>query len=197
MSALDLQTRLKSLSENLRTTSQSISRLSKLSSSASSPPQLNPAQIRLELSTEIHQSFKELEEDYELLKQEAEDFTVTSSWSSGARRSTSEKDAERAHIATQVERLAEDLKLYFWTFLFLSLGSYLLPLKSCFSDYSAARDLSFGKHNSPLRERKTQQEVKNGKSYLRVRRKAQRHARHTSVEAAQREKNPSRKTSYF
>ena len=110
MSALDINTRLKSLSEANRGVSQLISRLSNLSSTPDSQPDEN--QVRIELSTEIHQTFKELEEDFELVKQEAEDYTTTGSWSSGARRNNFERDKERVAIAAQVERLGEDLKLY-------------------------------------------------------------------------------------
>ena len=109
MSALDINTRLKSLSEANRSISQLISRLSKLSPSPD--PQTEESQDRVELSADIHQSFKELEEEFELVKQEAEDITTAGSWSSGARRSNSEKDKERVAVATQVERLGEDLKL--------------------------------------------------------------------------------------
>ena len=109
MSALDINVRLKSLSEANRNISQLISRLSKLSSS--SDPQTDDSQVRIELSAEIHQSFKELEEEFELVKQEAEDITTTGSWSSGARRSNAERDKERVAVATQVERLGEELKL--------------------------------------------------------------------------------------
>ena len=108
MSALDINSRLKSLSEANRGVSQLISRLAKISSPDS---QTDENQVRIELSAEIHQTFKELEEDFELIKQEAEDYTTTGSWSSGARRSNSERDKERVAIATQVERVGEDLKL--------------------------------------------------------------------------------------
>ena len=117
MSALELSTRLKSLSEANRSISQLVSRLSKLSTpdpQTTTSTQLpeNESQVRADLSAEIHQSLKDLEEDFELARQEAEDLTTTGSWSSGARKSNSERDRERVAVATQVERLGEELKLY-------------------------------------------------------------------------------------
>ena len=65
----------------------------------------------MELSAEIHQSLKEQEEDFELLRQEVEDQTNTSSWSSSARRRDSGKNSQRRDLAAQVTRLSEDLKM--------------------------------------------------------------------------------------
>lgn len=113
MSTLDINARLESLSETRRGISQLISRLSKLSTSPN--PQTDENQVRVELSAEIHQSFRELEEEFELVKQEAEDITSVGSWRSGARKSNAERDRERVAIVTQVERLGEDLKLYYFT----------------------------------------------------------------------------------
>lgn len=117
MSALEINTRLKALSEANRNISQLVARLSKLSTPDSQNKDLaslaeNESQVRADLSTEIHQGLKELEEDFELARQEAEDLYLSSNWNAGARRSTTEKDRERITIATQVERLGEELKLY-------------------------------------------------------------------------------------
>ena len=62
----------------------------------------------MELSAEIHQSLKEAEEEFEIIKQEVED--VTSSAFTGRRRD-SEKDRERLSLVANVGRLGEDLKL--------------------------------------------------------------------------------------
>jgi protein transport protein SEC20 len=113
MTAQELQTRLKSHFEALRETSVLISRLSKLSvqSGRNSPHSSEETESRVELSAGIHQSLKEQEEEYELIRQEVEDFTSGGTWGSGARRRDSEKDQDRITLVTQVERLDEDLKL--------------------------------------------------------------------------------------
>lgn len=112
MTTQELSSRLKSLSEAHRETIQLINRLSKFPSSPGSSP-ANPADgdARVELSAEIHQSLKEQEEDYELLKQEVEDITSGGVWGSGTRRGDSEKDKERVALVSQVERLGGDLKV--------------------------------------------------------------------------------------
>ena len=112
MTTLELQSRLKSLFEAHREAAALISRLSKLGGPASTgSPHPDDSESRVELSAEIHQSLKEQEEEYELLKQEVEDYTSGGSWGSGARRRDSEKDRDRIGGVTQVERLGEDLKL--------------------------------------------------------------------------------------
>ncbi|MCJ1393501.1 hypothetical protein MMC18_006376 [Xylographa bjoerkii] len=112
MTTQELNSRLKSLSEALREASSLIIKLSKLSApSNNSSPHPDQAEGRVELSAEIHQSLKEQEEDYELLKQEVQDLESGGSWASGARRRDSEKDKERITLLTQLERLGEDLKL--------------------------------------------------------------------------------------
>ena len=112
MTTQELQSRLKSLFEAHREASALINRLSKLPAHlGSSSPQFDNGESRVELSAEIHQSLKEQEEEYELLKQEIEDYTTVGGWGSSARRRDSEKDRDRITIVTQVERLGEDLKL--------------------------------------------------------------------------------------
>ena len=64
--------------------------------------------VRVELSAEIHESLKQLEEELELVKQEVEELTAGTV--SSARRRDSEKDRERSRLAVQVARLGEDLK---------------------------------------------------------------------------------------
>ena len=112
MTIRELGSRLKTLSEVHRETSQLIARLSKLPLQPGSTS-LTPdnADARVELSSDIHQRLKEEDEELELLKQEAEDITSGSSWGSTARRRDSEKDRERIGLVSQVERLGEDLKL--------------------------------------------------------------------------------------
>ena len=112
MSTQALNARLIPLFESLKQTQQLITQLSKSpaqpGSSSSNPDE---GDARLELGAEIHQSLKEQEEDFELLRQEVEDQTNTSSWSSSARRRDSAKDGERTDLAAQVTRLGEDLKM--------------------------------------------------------------------------------------
>ena len=110
MTTQSLTARLKSLSDSARGTSQLILRLAKLAPSPDSQD-LNESEVRLELGSEIHASLKELEEEFELVKQEAEDVTGSATWGSGARRFDSEKERERVAVVTHVERLGEDLRL--------------------------------------------------------------------------------------
>ena len=127
MTTQELNSRLKSLSEALREASSLITKLSKLSApSNSSSPHPGEAESRVELSAEVHQSLKEQEEDYDLLKQEVEDLDSGGSWASGARRRESEKDRERITLLTQLERLGEDLKL--WVDSLLSSNLLLIDL---------------------------------------------------------------------
>jgi protein transport protein SEC20 len=72
----------------------------------------------LELSAEIHESLKGLEEELELLRLEAEDFVNGGATASGrdtARRRDSTRDgnreSERSRVAVLLARLTEDLKL--------------------------------------------------------------------------------------
>ena len=112
MTPQELSSSLKSLSEAHREASTLITRLSKLSSTPdTNPSQADETDNRVELSTEIHQSLKEQEEELEILRQEVEDLTSSGHWVAGARRQDSEKDRERLTLITQVERLDEDLKL--------------------------------------------------------------------------------------
>jgi len=103
--------RLTSLFDAHRQTLHLIARLSKLPIQPGSSS-LNPGDgdARVELSAEIHQNLKEQEEELELLRQEVEDLTSTSSWG-GSRRRDSQKESERAGFAAQVVRLGDDLKL--------------------------------------------------------------------------------------
>lgn len=66
----------------------------------------------MELSAEIHQSLKEQEDDFDLLRQEVEDQTNSVDWSSSAGPRGSGRDRERTDLASQITRLGEDLKLY-------------------------------------------------------------------------------------
>ena len=113
MTTQALTTRLTPLFESLKQTQQLITRLSKLPAQPGScPSSPDEGDARVELGAEIHQSLKEQEEDFELLRQEVEDQTNTSGWSSSARRRDSAKDGQRTDLAAQITRLGEDLKMY-------------------------------------------------------------------------------------
>ncbi len=112
MTTSSLSTRLTSLFEAHRQTLHLIARLSKLPiQPGSSSLDSEDGDARLELSAEIHQNLKDQEEELELLRQEVEDLTSTSSWSASRRRD-SEKDRERLALEAQVARLGEDLRMY-------------------------------------------------------------------------------------
>lgn len=112
MSVQNLSARLQPLHDAHKQTVHLIHRLSKISAtpgSSSLDPEAGDA--RLELSTEIHQSLKEQEEEYELIRQEVEDQINTASWTSAARRRDSAKERERTDLAAEVARLGENQKL--------------------------------------------------------------------------------------
>lgn len=112
MSTQALNARLTTLFESLKQTQQLITRLSKFPAQpGSTSSKVDEGDARVELGAEIHQSLKEQEEEFELLRQEVEDQTNTSSWSSSARRRDSAKDSQRTDLAAQITRLGEDLKM--------------------------------------------------------------------------------------
>ena len=63
--------------------------------------------VRVELVQDIYESLKQDEESLELLRQDVEDLVTNTSRPS---RGDSEKGRERAQLAAQVAKLAEDLK---------------------------------------------------------------------------------------
>ena len=141
MSTLNLHARLKSLSDALRAVSSLIARLARLASSpgtATPQQQSDDSPERTELAAEIQASLKELEQEFELVRQDAEDVAAsgtTLSWGTGSsqhRRRDSEKDRERVAIATQVERVGEDLKLY-------ALFRNFPTLRSCYAAVGRSR----------------------------------------------------------
>ncbi|KAL8674053.1 MAG: hypothetical protein Q9168_001540 [Polycauliona sp. 1 TL-2023] len=108
MSVQQVNARLQPLNDAHKQTIQLIHRLSKHSAPLGSSPA--NSDVRLELSTEIHQSLKEQEEELELLRQEIDDQATTTQWTSTARRRNGEREREHTEIVAQVARLAEDLK---------------------------------------------------------------------------------------
>ncbi|KAF3046461.1 hypothetical protein E8E12_009681 [Didymella heteroderae] len=105
-----LTTRLTTLTESNKAVGQLIQRLAKLDFQPGSQP-LNGEEgdVRLELSAEIHETLKSIEEELELLRQEVEDVLQQSSGVLGKRRDSS-KEGERSRLAVLLARLTEDLK---------------------------------------------------------------------------------------
>ena len=113
MSIHSVQTRLKSISQANRVVSQLIGRLDRLASTSDPANADQNDQARTDLVAEIQASLKELELDFELARQDAEDLlsgTTPRSATFVAR--DTERDREREAIATQVERVDYDLKLW-------------------------------------------------------------------------------------
>lgn len=116
--AQTLTNRLNSLSESNKAILQLIQRLAKLDFQpgtipATSSNSANSAEgdVRLELSAEIHESLKQLEEELELLRQEVED-VVQGAASAAGRRRDSARESERLRLEVLLARLTEDLRSY-------------------------------------------------------------------------------------
>lgn len=105
-----LTTRLTALADANKNVGQLIQRLAKLDFQPGSQPlNTDEGDVRLELSAEIHESLKGIEEELELLRQEAED--ILQSGISAGRRKESAKESERSRLAVLLARLTEDLRL--------------------------------------------------------------------------------------
>ncbi|KAK5113045.1 hypothetical protein LTR62_003624 [Meristemomyces frigidus] len=107
MSIQQVADQLLQLSESLKQTNTLIVRLSKLSSRPGSEPLDSENTVRIELAQDIHDSLKQLEEDFELLKQESDDLTTITT---SHKRRDSVRDTERQRISAQVARTGEDLR---------------------------------------------------------------------------------------
>ncbi|KAF2132597.1 Sec20-domain-containing protein [Dothidotthia symphoricarpi CBS 119687] len=104
-----LTTRLTALSDANKNVGQLIQRLAKLEFQPGSQPlNTDEGDVRLELSAEIHETLKGIEEELELLRQEAED--ILQSGNSVGRRKDSAKESERSRLAVLLARLTEDLR---------------------------------------------------------------------------------------
>lgn len=104
-----LTSRLNTVSESNKAILQLIHRLSKLDFQPGAVP-LNAEEgdVRLELSAEIHESLKQLEEELELLRQEVEDVIQRPGLT--LRRRDSARENETSRLAVLLARLTEDLK---------------------------------------------------------------------------------------
>ncbi|KAF1944105.1 Sec20 domain-containing protein [Clathrospora elynae] len=105
-----LTTRLNALSESNKIVGQLIQRLAKLDFQPGSQPldANEEGDVRLELSAEIHETLKGIEEELELLRQEVEDVTLQGGITGRGRDSA--KDSERSRLAVLLARLTEDLR---------------------------------------------------------------------------------------
>ena len=103
-----LASRLTALLDANRSVNQLIQRLSRLDFPPGSlPPGSDEGDVRVELSAEIHDTLKQLEEDLELLRQEVEE--ATASTGSGRRRE-SDRDRDKTRLAVLLARATEDLR---------------------------------------------------------------------------------------
>lgn len=115
MASQSLSARLQALAETYKNTLTLIQRLQKLPATPGTYANTDSDDPRLELSSEIHQSLKEQEDELETLRQEAQDATIN--FSSGyvgggsVTRRNSEQVHERERIAAMVAKLGEDLKM--------------------------------------------------------------------------------------
>lgn len=110
--AQTLATRLAALTESNKTARQLIQRLAKLDFQPGSQPlDGDDGDVRLELSAEIHETLKGIEEELELLRQDVEDVLQQGSGPVGKRRN-SNRESERSRLAVLLARLTEDLKSY-------------------------------------------------------------------------------------
>ncbi|EMC94942.1 hypothetical protein BAUCODRAFT_519515 [Baudoinia panamericana UAMH 10762] len=107
MSTTELIQQLSQLTEALKEVNALITRLSNLEFQPGSEPLESEDSVRVELAQDIHDSLKQIDDDLELLKQDAKDLTATSD---SHRRSDSEKEREKARLSAQVARLAQDAK---------------------------------------------------------------------------------------
>lgn len=105
MNASDLTSQLTALSESLQKTKQLTIRLSKLKFQPGSEPLEGDGGVRVELAQDIHDSLKQLEEEFEFLRQEVEDYKEHS----GQRRRGDSRAGQEARISAKVARLAEEL----------------------------------------------------------------------------------------
>jgi protein transport protein SEC20 len=111
----NLTNQLATLSDSLKAIDDLIKRLSSLTFHPGSEPLTDANSVRVELAQDIHDSLKQLEEELELLKQEAEDLTSTSHAGGtpglrGRRESVNDRDRDRSRLNAHISRLAEDLR---------------------------------------------------------------------------------------
>lgn len=105
-----LTTRLAALTESNKSAGQLIQRLAKLDFQPGSQPlDGEEGDVRLELSAEIHETLKGIEDELELLRQEVEDVLQQGAGAFGKRRDSA-REGERSRLAVLLARLTEDLR---------------------------------------------------------------------------------------
>lgn len=116
MASQSLSARLQALADTYKNTLTLIQRLQKLFATPGTSSNPDSDDYRLELSSEIHQSLKEQEDELETLRQEVDDATanVSGGYVGGGsvRWRNSEQVHERERLAAMVAKLGEDLKMY-------------------------------------------------------------------------------------
>jgi protein transport protein SEC20 len=105
-SHLDLSRQVAGLSDQLKTTDTLIAQLGKLTFQPGSEPLDGEGGVRVELTQDIHESLKQLAEDFEIIKQEASDFAP----GSRSHHRASRKDNDEARLSAKVIRIGEDLR---------------------------------------------------------------------------------------
>jgi protein transport protein SEC20 len=108
-----LTTRLAALTESNKSAGQLIQRLAKLDFQPGSQPlDGEEGDVRLELSAEIHETLKGIEDELELLRQEVEDVLQQGTQGTGTlgKRRDSNRESERSRLAVLLARLTEDLR---------------------------------------------------------------------------------------
>jgi protein transport protein SEC20 len=115
MASQSLSARLQALADTYKNTLTLIQRLQKLPATPGSFSTSDSEDPRLELSSEVHQSLKDQEDELETLRQEVQDSTANflGGYVGGGsvRRRNSEQVHERERIAAMVAKLGEDLKM--------------------------------------------------------------------------------------
>lgn len=139
MASQSLSARLQALADTYKNTLILIRRLQKLPSTPGTFSN-SDSDPRLELSSEIHQSLKEQEDELETLRQEVD--YATTNFSGGyigggsLRRRNSEQVRENERVAAMFAKLGEDLKMYA-----LNVSVFVA------ADLLAEHDPPFEKHN--------------------------------------------------
>ena len=111
MNAELLYNRFESLSDLLKQTQSLIYRLSKLHSQSPSTLESDEPVARTDLSEEIHQNLKDLEQEFDLLQLDIEDTSNDSDRPRLGHASQDQGDWEKLELGPQVIKLGEDLKM--------------------------------------------------------------------------------------
>lgn len=157
MASQSLSQRLQALTDTYRNTLTLIQRLQKLPSTPGSFGN-SEADPRLELSSEIHQSLKEQEDELDTISSDLEDtesFSFAGYASIGApRRRQSEHTNEKERLIAAATKLREDLKAY-ETLHFFFVLTLTSRQRSLVLPQSPARSQTLRRYRAPERARTT------------------------------------------